>query len=664
MSESAWLGQGAVAIALVATALYVGAALRLLRRPDPAALSWLRWGLHTSAGALSLAALVLAHAFVTDDFSLTYVFRYSDLHMPWGYKLAAFWSGQAGSLLFWALSLAWMASLVVRAHLREAQAAAVLALVHGLVLLFFIGLMLFISDPFETFLAIDAPADGQGLNPQLQTLAMAIHPPTLLLGYVAATVPLAYAIAALCLDLHSPAWHDALRRWMLGAWIMLTIGLVVGMWWAYTELGWGGYWIWDPVENAGLIPWFVMTAHLHSFRLWERRRILVTWNYALVATAWLLTIFGTFLTRSGFIASIHAFARSEIGDYFMAFMVLAALILIALPLVLRWRRQTRPAPAAPIPLLTQDGMLLLGTFLLLATGAVVLFGTLFPKLWEMWHGSTRALDAVWFNQWVPPLALATQSLTALGLLLGRRLVLRPPLMIAGAVTALLPPLLVWTRWSRIALEPSPTHGLYALGLLFTSALIWSTVGTHGWLDFRAESRRQPHHGLLATLRALWRRHHRRYGAYGIHLGLAAILFGFSGAALKQEERLTLRPDAPAELGGATLVFDGVREFQDPDKWRLYVDLTLHTGSSSQRFTPARYAYRATRMATSEVSLRSTPLMDTYIALLAYEAEDPSVTLLVIHSPLTWWVWLGSIVLVLAALPGLARQRTRREEDPS
>ncbi len=292
------------------------------RRRSPEMVRAARLSLYATALVASAALAVLTYAFVVSDFSLIYVQRYSDRNMPLFYLLSAVWGGQEGSLLFWVWLLAIASATAVhvnRERLRETLPQAMVMLTA--VQVFFCLLLLLISNPFDTFLA-GTPVEGRGLNPLLQHPMMVAHPPALYIGYVGMTVPFAFAMAALIRGRTDESWIHAARPWALGSWVFLTLGLVLGMLWAYDELGWGGYWAWDPVENAGLVPWLTGTAYLHSVMVQERRGAFKIWNVALAALTFEFTILGTFDTRSGWIQSVHAFAQSDIGYYFLVFMAL------------------------------------------------------------------------------------------------------------------------------------------------------------------------------------------------------------------------------------------------------------------------------------------------------------------------------------------------------
>src|SRR5437773_564543 len=363
-----------------------------------------------------LAAIGLWTAMLTRDFSLSYVASQISANMPNVYVFTAFWRGQAGSMLFWALILSLYSAIAVwsnRASNRELMPFVTGTL--AVVLLFFLATTAFKANPFTR---LDwTPADGKGMNPQLQNPGMAIHPPNLYLGYVATAIPFAFAMAALATRRLDAAWLGVVRRWTLLSWFFLTIGVVLGMWWAYVELGWGGYWAWDAVENAALLPWLTMTAFLHSVMIQEKRGMLKKWNLALVIGSWLLSIMGTFITRSGVISSVHSFTQSNVGYFFLFFLLVAGtasftLYATRLPLL--------TAQARLESMVSREAGFLFNSLLLVGIAFSVLWGTLFPILSEAIQGTKVTVWPPFFNQVNIPLGLALLAMTGVGPLIAWR----------------------------------------------------------------------------------------------------------------------------------------------------------------------------------------------------------------------------------------------------
>src|SRR5687768_1825489 len=367
---------------------------------------------------MTVASGILIHAFVTDNFGIRYVQRYSDAAQPLAFKIASYWGGLDGSIMFWVFLLGCFGAAAVYINReRHRELIPYVVAVIASVEMFFIFLMVIHKNPFSTFLT-PAPADGAGLNPLLQNFYMAIHPPSLYIGFVAMTIPFAFAIAALITGFLDDSWLRAVRRWTMVGWMFLTFGLGLGMLWAYEELGWGGYWGWDPVENAGLLPWFTATAFLHSVMVQERRGMLRVWNVTLVITTFFLTIFGTFMTRSGVVQSVHAFGEDrELGMLFTIFMILIVsvsfgLVIYRLPL-LRSRHELDSWASREAAFLANNWILLFSAFF-------VLFATMFPTLSEAVRGERLTVGPPFFNKWMLPIGLALLVLAGIGPLLAWR----------------------------------------------------------------------------------------------------------------------------------------------------------------------------------------------------------------------------------------------------
>ncbi|QQR90496.1 MAG: cytochrome c biogenesis protein CcsA [Myxococcales bacterium] len=409
------LGNLILSALLILAGYTFGVAIASSRKP--ALLRSARFGAYASCALVLLAVCLLAYAFQTHDFRIRYVARYSDRSMPWWYLLASLWGGQDGSLLWWTFLL----SLYTAACLRSLKGRYlelqpfILATLMG-IFAFFAVLMLFAANPFATSYA-GSPIDGEGLNPLLQNYWMTIHPPSLYMGFVGWSIPFAFVVAALITGRLGEEWIYASRRWTLIAWTFLSIGNVLGMIWSYEELGWGGYWAWDPVENAAILPWFSGTAFLHSVMIQERRGMLKVWNVALICLTFFLTIFGTFLTRSGLIASVHSFARSDIGIYFLWFLAGVSVFCIALVI---WRLPRLRAKSEMDSLLSREFSFLLQNWILLAILFFILVATLFPRISEWLRNEVVTVGPSYFNKWIVPLGLILLLLMGIGPLLAWR----------------------------------------------------------------------------------------------------------------------------------------------------------------------------------------------------------------------------------------------------
>src|SRR5690242_2754424 len=367
-------------------------------------------------GCLVVASLSLWTGLIRHDFNMEYVWAYTSSNLPTPYIVSAFWAGQKGSLLFWAVVLSLFATAAqLLTPRRFGYLMPYVAGVTSAVVAFFVSVMLFAANPFERLGF--TPADGRGLNPQLQNVGMVIHPPMLYLGYISITIPFAFAVAALLSRRLDVGWIQAIRKWTLVSWLFLSIGITLGMWWAYVELGWGGYWAWDPVENASFLPWLTMTAFLHSVMIQEKRGMLKKWNLGLIIGSWLLSIFGTFLTRSGVIASVHSFTQSNVGYFFAAFLILAGVASF-------WIYATRlPLLQADTPLesiVSREASFLFNNLLLVGIAFTVLLLTLLPILTEWIQGVKTTVGPPMFNLVNIPLGLALLALTGIGPLIAWR----------------------------------------------------------------------------------------------------------------------------------------------------------------------------------------------------------------------------------------------------
>ena len=396
-----------------AVASFVGGRRRSLRLVESSVGAF-----YLVAALMTAASAIIVHAFVTENYAIKYVDRYSDSAQPLFYKLTSYWGGLDGSIMFWVFLLSVFGSLAVAVN-RERQRELIpyVVTVISVVQMFFLLLMVLNKDPFTTYLT-QAPVDGQGLNPLLQNAYMVIHPPSLYIGFVGMTIPFAFGMAALISGYLDDSWLHAVRRWTMFAWIFLSFGLTLGMLWAYEELGWGGYWGWDPVENAGLLPWFTATAFLHSVMVQERRSMLRVWNVTLVIVTFFLTIFGTFMTRSGVVQSVHAFGEDrDLAWMFTAFMVLILVVSFGL---VAYRMPLLRARHELDSWVSREAAFLLNNWILLFCAVFVLFATMFPTLSEALTGERLTVGPPFFNKWMLPIGLALLFLTGIGPLLAWR----------------------------------------------------------------------------------------------------------------------------------------------------------------------------------------------------------------------------------------------------
>jgi cytochrome c-type biogenesis protein CcmF len=536
---------------------------------------------------LTLCVILIEIAFATDDFSFNIVQQHSSIETPTFYKLAAMWSSQEGSLLLWAWVLSIASSLALfatRDKLREIvpYATAVMA---GIAT-FFTGLMLFAGgvNPFAKL--SPAPPDGIGLNPLLQHPSMMIHPPMLYSGYVAFTIPFAFAIGALITRRLDAAWIRSTRRFALIAWTFLGFGLLLGARWSYTELGWGGYWAWDPVENAALMPWLMGTAFLHSIMVQEKRGMLKVWNACLIVATFSLALLGTFLVRSGVLQSIHAFGDSTVGPYILG---LIAVVLVGSTALIVSRLDDLRAEKRIDSLASRESVFLVNNFLLVALTATIFWGTFFPLISELFTGDKASLAAPWFDRYTTPLAIGLVLFTGIG------------------------PLLAWRRISwdsakRVFFVPAIVAAVVGLGLaLFTDAAgkPWA-LALFAFASFAltgltqefwrgAAARRSLSGGSMpAALVAVVSRNRRRYGGYIVHVGVAVLLIGIAASSSFQTNRdLRLVPGQSAVVDGYTVTY--VRPTASVDGLAFTAGAVERVEKDGKSFTlhPVRHFYRPT-----------------------------------------------------------------------
>src|SRR2546429_1947683 len=488
-------------------------------------------------GALLVAVISLEIAIFRHDFSLQYVAGRTSRNLPTFYLWSALYSGQEGSLLFWAAVLSLFGALTQLLTSRRHRAyLPYVAAVTSLVATFFVSVMLFApANPFQR--AAFIPLDGSGMNPQLQNPGMVFHPPMLYLGYISITIPLAFAMAALLSKRLDADWLVAIRKWTLLSWLFLSVGICLGMWWAYVELGWGGYWAWDPVENASLLPWLTMTAFLHSVMIQEKRGVLKKWNLALIIGSWLLSVFCTFITRSGVISSLQSFTQSSVGYFFLFFLIAAgtasfALYATRLPLL--------DAEARPESMVSREASFLFNNLLLVGIAFSVLWGTLFPILSELVQGTKITVGPPFFNQVNIPLGLALLALTGIGPLIAWRRASLPNLKRQFAV-----PLTTGGFVGLILLVGGMRDG-WALMAIALAGFVAGTVGQEVALGRRARHRQYAEPYALALARLVGR-NRRRYGGYIVHTGILILFIAFTRMAFKTETQVTLRPGERATI---------------------------------------------------------------------------------------------------------------------
>lgn len=657
----------ALYISLVGTALSFVAGKTGSRRFVQAS----RFAVYATWGAMAVAGSILIHAFLTHDFSIQYVQSFSDESMPLFYLIGAFWGGQSGSLLFWATIVGLFSSAAVFVNRNSHQdfmpwvQMVCLAVMAGLLLI-----LSFVSNPFDGFAVVQDPVTGEGLNPLLQTPKMVLHPPALLTGLATMTVPFGFAMAAMMTGNFSDQWVKAARKWILIPWLFLSIGNILGGMWAYEELGWGGYWAWDPVENAAFMPWLLATALIHSLMIQERRGMLKRWNVGLMVGTYLLTIFGTYITRSGLIESVHTFAQSDIGHYYLAFLLTVGAISIGLFI---WRWSDMEGEETLDSVASREASFMLNNWLFLAMTVVVMFGTMWPKVKEMlvnsdWGRSVLlffgyslaevSIGPPWFNRWMVPLGILLLLLMGVGTIIAWRKAtpknLKRDFLWPTIATLFATPALVGAYWflrgAGLAADPTPLSVAYATLTVAGCLFVIFTMFQEFFRGVRARHRAHDENPLEA-LYHLFRKQRRRYGGYVVHLGVVFIFLAFSGNALKIEKDVSLNRGESVQVGDYTLTYEGLHEKNDPEKRLIIADLRVeHGGDTLYTLNPGKAIFHASKeMPTSEIDIRSTPLEDVYAALVNFGRTGDRAAFKLFVNPFTWWFWAGGVILVLGAL---------------
>src|SRR4030095_4610427 len=541
--------------------------------------------------------------------------------------------------MFWVflLSVFGTAAVYVNRERHRELIPYVVAVVSA-VQMFFLYLMVVHKNPFTTFLT-SVPADGEGLNPLLQNYWMVIHPPSLYTGFVGMTIPFAFGIAALITGHLDDSWLRAVRRWTMFSWLFLSFGLTLGMIWAYEELGWGGYWMWDPVENAGLLPWFTATAFLHSVMVQERRGMLRVWNVTLVILTFFLTIFGTFMTRSGVVQSVHAFGEDpELAWMFTGFMI--AIVTVSFGFVL-YRLPLLRSRNELDSWVSREAAFLVNNWILLFSALFVLFATMFPTLSEAVTGERLTVGPPFFNKWMLPIGLILLFLTGYGPLTAWR---------KSTLTNLRDQFLFPVACGLVVGIAVLALGVraWASGVCFAfSAFVVGTITQEFWRGARV---RQGATGtdILTALIGLVARNKRRYGGYIIHVGIVLIFLGFAGNGFNRSEEVTLKPGQQTTVGDYTVRLNGVKVTDDGQKQMITADtMLLRDGREVARLYPARWFYRKHEdEATTEVAIRRGFVEDVYLVMPAFSVEEQSASMGIHINPLVNWVWAGFGVLAL------------------
>ena len=607
----------------------------------PRILAFTRLAIFAQFALVTLAALTLIYALVTTDFSIRYVAFNTTRATPIYYRITGLWGALEGSLLLWEWILIIFSGLVAWIYRdRQPETMPWVLMIFSIVSAFFLGVIAFVSNPFE--IISPPPLDGRGLNPLLEDANMMTHPPLLYTGFVGLTVPYAFAMAALIRGKLDEAWIVATRRWTITAWFFLTAGNLVGAWWSYHVLGWGGYWAWDPVENAAFMPWLPATAFLHSVQVQERRRMLKVWNLSLIIIAFSLTIFGTFVTRSGILSSIHAFSSGPVGSVFLVFL---AFVLLGSFGLLAFRADLLKGQPELDSMVSRESAFLLNNIVLVSALFTIFLGTIFPLLSEAIAGTQVSVGAPYFNSVTVPLFLLLVFLMGVG------------------------PVIAWRRasWDNLKrnfLWPAAGSLLGGVALFvwkvrdflpllgFTLlAFVALTIFYDTVLALRAR-RRLAGEGLLRGLVTLVRRNQRRYGGLVVHLGVVLVVMGIVGSmAYSVEREATMNLKEHLNIGPYLIQFEGLKGSRQPTHFRVEGSFKVfHQGDEWGVLSPALKFFPNQQSPVGRAVHRSTISEDLYLILSGFsEVDKNQATLKVLVRPLVVWIWIGGFVIALGSL---------------
>jgi cytochrome c-type biogenesis protein CcmF len=603
---------------------------------------------------LSVAAALLIYSLETGDFRLAYVAAHTDSSMSHVYKFTAWWGGQEGSLLLWSWLLATYSSVAVFMNRRKFRdmmpwVTAVLMTTET----FFLILIAFVLSPFgvlEAGRGNIVEGVGQGLNPLLQYWTMVIHPPMLYLGYVGFTVPFAFAMGSLITRQPGDAWIHTTRRWTIVTWLFQSAGILLGQGWAYAVLGWGGYWAWDPVENASLLPWITATAFLHSVMMQEKKGMMKVWNMVLISGTFFLCIFGTFLTRSGVVSSVHAFAQSPIGKYFVIFLAIG----IAATVILIFERLKYLKSEARLEsVVSRESSFMFNNLILVASCFAVLWGTMFPVISEAVTGEKISVDAPFFNRINIPIGLALIFLTGIGPLIAWR---------RSSLESLKRAFLVPTVAAVVLMIGLGIFGVYehpfALVSFGLCMFVTATIVSEFWKGASA-IRAKDGVGLIPAAITLTHRNTRRYGGYLVHMGIVFMFIGYTGAAFNHDVTKEAAPGESFQISHYNVHVLNIESGEnDTYAWQRLAVAVSRNGTALGTLYPERRLYKASQQPTSEVSIRRRLNEDFYINFAGLSADNQRAVIQAYAFPLVSWIWIGFWVLAFGTIVCLIPNKVR------
>lgn len=601
---------------------------------------------------MTAASAILIYAFLTDDFRLQYVVSYSDRALPLFYKITGLWAGQEGSLLFWGWLIAIYSFVITMRNHKKPDAFFLphVLIFLNLTTLFFLFMVNFVTPPFELIARI--PQDGNGLNPLLQNPGMVFHPPTLYLGYVGFTVPFAFAMAALVMEDLGDWWIKQTRAWTLFSWMFLTLGIIFGGWWAYRELGWGGVWGWDPVENSSLMPWFTATAFLHSVIIQERRSMLKVWNLVLIILTYALSIFGAFITRSGIISSVHSFGQSSVGYVFLGFLFIISLISIYL-LTTRYGR-IKENNSKIDSYVSKESSFLYNNIILVGLCFATFWGTVFPLISEAVTGVKISVGPPFFNRVNAPLFLLLLALMSLCPLLSWR---------RTSLGSTVKNLFIPTLLTVISLPVFFVSGIRDFMPLFFyafSLFILVSLAREFYLGTKAGVRSREL-GWFASFANLVTRNRRRYGGFLVHTGIVFIAVGLASYGYFQfKEDFNMKPGQEITLKGYKLRYTGLQISNKRNYEGIQAAVEVYDSTGFKGILKPEKRFYKKAESTTEVAIMNDPKEDLYLILGGW-TNNQSISLTVVINPLLSWVWIGTGVVVLGTLWAVLPRRRRENE---
>ncbi|HWE86667.1 MAG TPA: cytochrome c-type biogenesis CcmF C-terminal domain-containing protein [Terracidiphilus sp.] len=653
-----------IALALAAYNLFAGAvALRLLATGQPVRVAPERLAeTARRAGiagfiAVSAAAFALIFSVFTDDFSITYILEHSNRALPGAYKFSALWSGQEGSLLLWAWLLGAYGFVLRLTHKTDVKLYAYAGTILAGIQVFFLSVIVFAAPPFSLLPGYVAggpiPADGNGLNPLLQYPEMVIHPPMLYLGYVGFSVPFAFGLGALMMRYPGEKWIKITRGWTMVTWLFLTCGIFLGMHWAYAVLGWGGYWGWDPVENASFMPWLTGTAFLHSVMMQEKKGMMKSWNVWLIFSTFLLTLLGTLLTRAGLVSSVHAFAQSSIGTWFYVFMLIVLAVCIFTYVLQRNHLKTEHSIES---LVSRESSFLFNNLVLLTVCFIILWGTLFPIISEYVQGTKVTVGAPFYNAVAVPIGLFLLFLTGVGPLLPwrstslraiKRNFISPVIALWATV------IVAYIAGARPWHDGAFDRGAFFALTGFALAIAVFTAIASEFLRGAGVIAKQTGKNLFAATVLLTRRNTRRYGGYIIHIGVVLVVIGLCGVAFNRSNEKEMALNDKLAIGPYTLQEIGASDDSNANYDSQFAILDVYQGNKKVfQITPERRVYHASNQPQTMVSIHSTPEWDLYVVFEGTNPDTGQPIIKAFLNPLVSWLWIGVVLMVMGTFVAL------------